>query len=707
MDVTKYRPDIDGLRAIAVISVLLFHLGFESFGGGFVGVDVFFVISGYLITGLIRDEVLQSNTFSYRNFYIRRARRLFPAFIFTLIVCLVCAFLLFAPSHFERFAHSSIFSVLSLSNFYFWSESGYFDTDSIFKPLLHFWSLSVEEQFYLIWPVVLVTLMLKAREYGAPLFLFLIGTISLWLNIIFEPGIEMHFDLFPTILSKWFSDGPTTIFYLIPFRVFEFAMGAMMVWATQFPLRKSFLLQVIVLIGLALIIWPILTFTEETVFPSVNALIPCIGTVLVIYASTSSLSMVLLGNPLASGIGKISYSLYLIHWPIFVFYRYYKFDVLNRTEELFVIAISFVAAAFMYRYVEQPYRQRRGSLEKTSNKAFVSTCVGIGVVLLASSIFIIKNDGAKWRIWQTTKLTNKEWGIEFRRTKQDSITKKLKKVDRKASIRVYKVTKSVPKNGRVLVIGDSHAGRLYPLGRLIARKYKYDVYFVSKPCWIPIHGEWHTRGKDPLDNKYASCSKPDAFWDVVKDANFELIISAGRWTHYLEDEYYGQYERDRKYFVRENKPVVEKADAYNIFKIMLNHNSRFLLRITDNILYIAQPPPPFKTLQYCNQVPRYLIPLSSLPERCRGADRSVARQRMIRHEATLQRIARVEDVYVLKTFDMFCPENDEKCTTYDRGQVLFSDNHHLNKYGATYLAKHKRTISVLDKIFAKQVNLSE
>ena len=184
----SYRKDIDGLRAIAVLSVLLYHVDVSAFSGGYVGVDVFFVISGFLITQLIRKEVLESGRFSFVNFYLRRARRLLPGFLFTLALCLVVTFFLFPPPQMEKFSESLLYSMIGLANYHFWRESGYFDVDSIYKPLLHLWSLGVEEQFYLIWPLILVFLLLKTPRRFLPAWVFGLFSISLYLNFIFTDG---------------------------------------------------------------------------------------------------------------------------------------------------------------------------------------------------------------------------------------------------------------------------------------------------------------------------------------------------------------------------------------------------------------------------------------------------------------------------------------------------------------------------------------
>ncbi|HEY8269663.1 MAG TPA: acyltransferase, partial [Pseudobdellovibrionaceae bacterium] len=256
MSVIRYRPEIDGLRAIAVISVLFYHVGFETFRGGFVGVDIFFVISGFLITRLIRDEVNSSQAFSFSNFYLRRVRRLVPALLFTLGLSSVCAYVLLSPQHLQIFGGSLASAITSLSNFYFWRESGYFDAEVKFKPLLHTWSLCIEEQFYLFWPLLVTFLLLKKdKRYllGTSIALF---SISLLANLV---------------ITEKFPDSASTIYYLAPFRVFEFMVGAVLVELVQFQTKKQWVHEVLIVLGLIMILFPALVFTEKTVFPSYNA----------------------------------------------------------------------------------------------------------------------------------------------------------------------------------------------------------------------------------------------------------------------------------------------------------------------------------------------------------------------------------------------------------------------------------------------------
>jgi peptidoglycan/LPS O-acetylase OafA/YrhL len=329
----EYRADIDGLRAVAVLCVLFFHLDFAAFSGGFVGFDVFFVISAFLITRLIFNEVKINQSFNFAHFYSRSIRRLAPALIVTLSSSWIFAFLLFSPEHFKRFGGALLSAMLSISNFFFWSESDYFDTAVEFKPLLHTWSLGVEEQFYLLWPALLVFLLFKGPKIVAPLFLLVGITLSLLLNVIFADGNSGLVASLPKAIGEWFSDGAATIFFLTPFRIFELGIGALMVWLIQYKPRNSLVLEPLVIIGLSMIGYGVFAFDKTTLFPSYNALLPCLGAALIIYAGSAKYTGRLLNNVIMVCIGLISYSLYLVHWPLFIFYQYYNFGTVTLAQK--------------------------------------------------------------------------------------------------------------------------------------------------------------------------------------------------------------------------------------------------------------------------------------------------------------------------------------------------------------------------------------
>jgi peptidoglycan/LPS O-acetylase OafA/YrhL len=356
-DPLRYRADIDGLRAIAVVVVILFHLGFERFSGGYVGVDVFFVISGFLITRMIRAQ-LGAESFSFSGFYVRRARRLFPALLVTVVASFVAACVLLAPQHLERVGGSTVSALFAVSNFYFWQESGYFDAEATLKPLLHTWSLGVEEQFYLLWPALLVAL-LRCSSRAVLGFLGLASVASLALG------------------EYWLVSDPAAAFYLLPARVVELALGAAMVWLVDHTPRQRLLLEPLVWIGLSLILYATFDYDETTDFPGLSSLVPCIGAALLVYAGEARYSGWILRSRLAVGIGLISYPLYLIHWPLLVFTRYAKAEALDDFDRLAVAGFSLLGAAAIYRFVENPIRHAIRRERHLSAGVFGLACLGL------------------------------------------------------------------------------------------------------------------------------------------------------------------------------------------------------------------------------------------------------------------------------------------------------------------------------------------
>jgi peptidoglycan/LPS O-acetylase OafA/YrhL len=355
-----YRPDVDGLRTIAVLPVVLFHFGFAAFSGGFVGVDVFFVISGYLITRLILHEIEQG-TFSFARFYERRARRLFPAMFVTVVASLLAGQFLLFTEYLTQAAGSAILAVTSLSNVVFWTQSGYFDTEALTKPLLHTWSLSVEEQFYLVWPAALVLLMPRFGRAGVLIVLALAGSLSL-----LAAEYVMRSDI-------------SAAFYLTPFRIVEFALGAAVLGVEHFVEKRRWLLEACLLAGLVLIFYAVFTYSDETVFPGLAALVPCLGTALAIAGGRAPVLGLVLRNPVCVWIGLISYSIYLVHWPLAVYFDAYFFRDPAFMEQLALLGLTLILAALMYRFIETPYRK---GPRRLSAPAFGLACALLALLVV-------------------------------------------------------------------------------------------------------------------------------------------------------------------------------------------------------------------------------------------------------------------------------------------------------------------------------------
>lgn len=422
----QYRADIDGLRAIAVLSVVLYHVGFNSLSGGYIGVDIFFVISGYLITNLLISEAQENGSIDFRKFYIRRIRRIIPALFFTLLATSIAAISLLTSQRLMDYGASLLHAVLSISNISFFATSGYFDNSSEFKPLLHTWSLGVEEQFYLVWPLIVAVLAIRKISYTIAF--SVIGIISI-------------------ALAGWFIDTQSSaVFYLMPFRMFEFGIGALLVSVNDTKLKNPYILNGLLIVGLGLIGFSLLSFDSVTVFPGVNALWPCIGAALCIYSSDSAKLGTILKNRLLVGVGLISYSLYLVHWPLIVFYKYYTgVSELTTTESVSLLIASLLLAIFMYFWVEKPFRRKT---LKSSNALWVSAVLALSLSYLGASLWA--NDGWPWRPWSVNTFTVNEINngkeLRFKVRQEICVSKGWDKCDN-------------PVQGKInaLIIGDSHS----------------------------------------------------------------------------------------------------------------------------------------------------------------------------------------------------------------------------------------------------------
>lgn len=336
----QYRPEIDGLRSLAVIPVMLFHAGFAAFSGGFVGVDVFFVISGYLITKIIIDD-LDAGTFSLLKFYERRVRRILPALFFMMAIITPVAWLMFMPKDLAIFARSLIAVPIFSSNILFWRESGYFDTAAELKPLLHTWSLAVEEQYYVLFPILMMLSWTSRRR-----------RLLAVLLIAF---------LFSITVGYWGAyHKPAAAFYLLPARGWELLIGAFAALYLSRYSSSAFnasVCKTLSLLGMALLFYAVFSFDQQTPYPGLYALVPTLGTVLVIIFSTEGTFVNrVLGSPALVGMGLISYSAYLWHQPLLAFARYATAEPPSSWLMGLMCVLTLPLAYASWRFVEKPVR---------------------------------------------------------------------------------------------------------------------------------------------------------------------------------------------------------------------------------------------------------------------------------------------------------------------------------------------------------------
>jgi peptidoglycan/LPS O-acetylase OafA/YrhL len=355
----RYRPEIDGLRAVAVIPVILYHAGFEFFSGGFIGVDVFFVLSGYLITSILLGEH-EYERFSLVGFYERRARRILPALFFVMAATIPFAWIYLWPQDLKDFSQSIVAVSTFASNILFWTESDYFDAAAELKPLLHTWSLAVEEQFYVLFPLFLAV----TWRFGKRQMSFLVAAVAA-LSLVAAEWASIRY--------------PSASFYLLPTRAWELLLGALV---AIYMFKKTAIRgnQSLSVLGLAVLAFSILAFDEQTPFPGLVALIPTIGVVFVVmYTREGMLVHKALSNRLLVGVGLISYSAYLWHQPIFAFSHHRSIDEPTVGLLIGLIALTFALSWASWQFVERPFRDKR---RFTRNQIFVSALSVSGLFLL-------------------------------------------------------------------------------------------------------------------------------------------------------------------------------------------------------------------------------------------------------------------------------------------------------------------------------------
>lgn len=426
----KHRPEIDGLRAVAVLLVVGYHLFPGHAPGGFIGVDIFFVISGYLISGNIIDEV-DGGVFSYLRFYARRVRRIFPALIAVLVTTLAAGAILFLPDEFSNLCSHIVAAAFFLANFKLWFDAGYFDTAASTKPLLHLWSLGIEEQFYIFWPLVLV-LIGRAKRHRIAV-IAIAATASFALNVM--------------LIAAY----PVATFYAPATRLWELLAGALLVTLVRGGSVGSRSANVaMAAMGLAIIAICTALYSTETKFPGWAALAPVVGAAMVIAADSGVIAKVLLANPMMVYIGRISYPLYLWHWPLIAILRIENSNgVVGTPVRIAIVLLSIALAAATYEWIEKPIRSQRadkrlllsllGVMAASASVAFMAPAAERLVVLRRSDVELSQ---LQWDFWEN-QACDAAYPWKYKHG-------------------WWFCMASSPKPPTMILLGDSHANQLYP-----------------------------------------------------------------------------------------------------------------------------------------------------------------------------------------------------------------------------------------------------
>jgi peptidoglycan/LPS O-acetylase OafA/YrhL len=619
---SAHRPDIDGLRAIAVSLVLIYHAGISPFRGGFIGVDVFFVISGFLITRLLRAD-LERGTFSISRFYERRIRRIFPALIAVVAATLsVAPFALF-PVEMKTTSLTAITALSSFSNLYLLNSAGYFAADVTSQPLIHTWSLGVEEQFYLAFPLLLA-LIGASRARTARWSIVTLALASLIGGIL---------------LTRADRD---IAFYFPLTRTWELLAGSLLAYGT-IPRMPRFLREFGMFAALLLLLVSSVKFHPGLAFPGYFAVIPCAATVALIAIGGLGPSVVrdLLSSTPFVWVGKISYSLYLWHWPIFVYYQLVRGTALSAPEGLALILVSIFSAYLSWRYVEQPFRQRK--ILATRAALWQGAGAAYAVLIIASASLsygaahLQKNDANRFASY-----LDYDDAPVYRRGVCFLIghINHLSDFDRDTCL------KPSPDKPNILLIGDSHAADLWS-GLSAAMPQSNVMQATSSGC-KPVISSKGERGCTDLMEM--------VFSDFLKKHRPNILILSARWI-----------ESDIADVVRSLEALHGQADRIVVFGPIVEYHkslARLLGQVAsgrdESLLVTARNTEQMKT------------------------DREMAAA----VEAT-------GGVYV-STYSLLCPSDGTACATQQNGIPLQWDYGHLTAEGSAFVATRAQTTGAFD-----------
>lgn len=495
----RYRPEIDGLRAIAVVAVVMFHAGF-GFPGGFTGVDVFFVISGYLVTGIIA-RAMDRGDFSILNFYCRRVRRIFPAAAVVTAVILLFAYRSTFAADYVQISKAAVAQSGFSSNVFFWLETGYFSRDVLTKPFLHFWSLAVEEQFYLVFPgVLMVVYRVGQTRRRVVQGVIAIAVVSFVISIY---GTQRH---------------PSATFYLLPTRAWELMAGAL-VALTKLKIEKPGRAESFSWIGLAMIALALFGLSKDSEFPGFAALLPVVGTVLVIVATSAVPTVVgrLLSLRPIVFVGLISYSLYLWHWPLLAFTRYL---VLRPSSTMIASAVvaSFALAVVSWRWVEQPVRRRQ---LLGTDRSLIIGCAVAWAALLIGPLFVVFNDGIPGRfdVMQATLIDDATWT-------GNNASRDVEQIER-GDVPRFGQTRAGDSDKAFLLWGDSHAMTWTDvIDRAASRTGRHGVAALHGGT-PPIPGLWRTGMPGCREFNHA-------VMELIEREQIRDVILVSRWSVYVE-----------------------------------------------------------------------------------------------------------------------------------------------------------------------------
>lgn len=651
-----YRKDIDGIRAIAVLSVLFFHAFPNFLKGGFVGVDIFFVISGFLISNIILSQN-KTQSFSWINFYIKRIKRIFPSLIVLLIFLITIGYFFLFSEEYKLLGKHILMSSIFSNNFLLLKETGYFDISSHFKPLLHLWSLGIEEQFYIIWPIIIFI----GYQYRQSIFVWmiLITTASFLINLI---------------LVKHASN---SAFYLPFSRIWELSIGGITAYLYQNHSSLTIRLykrNIISLISFSLIIFCILYFNQSILYPSWYALLPTIATALLIFFQQTFMHQYVLENQLLRLIGLISYPLYLWHWGFLsLAHIFYEGDI-PQNVIYFIIFFSFIVSYLCYAWIETPIRRNHNKKFETNIAMFLLTCM---VCLGFMGNFIYSQNGFNQRTLNLAQAIELKDMNDF-----SSYQKKMINCNIAKKIHFPEVCLQNKKGQpQYLVWGDSHAEHLFP--GLVKKDHLKNTWRLEKTSNCPPLKDVRAHWKGEEDICYQT--NLNVLETIKKEKNIHTVILSSIALFYM-NEIGIAFEHQGK-----NSPINFKLEIVtpsektlsnkDIFKIGYENTIEALHQMGKNIIIIHDVPElPFMPSQCIGR------PFFQKNQFCQLNHAQILKQQYEYHLLLRQLKEKYPYIKIYNTINDLCQNNS--CKLKKNGHLIYRDSSHLSLYGSALVSKN-------------------
>ena len=638
-----YRPDIDGLRALAVISVILFHNGIPGFDGGYVGVDVFFVISGYLITQLLEESRDESAPRRLATFYVRRMRRILPALLATCLVTAIVAIALFTPDQLVNVGKFLAATPVMLSNVATWTRGDYFAPGVRQLPLSHLWSISVEEQFYLIYPLLLIAITRYRLPYRR-LTLVVFASLSL-------------------ALCVWASHrAPEANYVFAPTRAWELLLGGMLTIGGVPRIGNRIAAEGLAVAGLLGIAIAVHFYTSAIRYPGTAAMLPCMASAALLATGSGprpALVNRMLSWPPLVFVGLISYSLYLWHQPLLVFANYYYIAPLRPAATAALLVATLLVATASWRFIERPVRAR--ILMKSTRTLLVGVGVGSAGILLAGLV-LWNSDGFPQRFPPQTR------GLIVSMTATPELVRCVEEVSLE-QVRAGRVCNygSGDPSPKVLLWGDSHALAMMPAVKELAKAHGMHVYFVAKYNCLPLFAPSNPTKIDTATDRYGCANFNTAVLEAVTRLEPELIILDGAWA------------------AGEAPPRVPNVAAgieQTVSRV--GHHSRSICVV------FAVP-----MLKYAVSDALFVARRRHIPDdflRLSRAD-ALAQHRDMEHD--MRAAAQRSGLTLVDPKDALCP--GDSCLYKADDRSLYFDDSHLSVYGALYVARTLEPCFAIDR----------